>query len=77
MGCVNLVNREYCFLNEQLSAEEFERKAKQLRPLIRDRVEDLQNQLAQLAKQSIRRATYILKSEDCVGDHIRNSRNCY
>lgn len=74
-GCSNLVGKQYCYLNEQLSKEEYEKKIEVLA------LGDYKNVLSSRAgfeKYRLKfpkRFAQILNCENCTGDNIKNSRN--
>ncbi|MFA5828941.1 MAG: hypothetical protein WC843_00380 [Candidatus Gracilibacteria bacterium] len=76
-GCVGLYQKQYCFFNKQLSKEEYERnvKAYQIQnttyhPTIRAKMREIKKTIPQIGIHQV-------KTEDCVGDHITESKNCY
>lgn len=76
-GCCGLRQKNYSFFNEQLSKEEYEKRIRlfdlknsSVRKDIFDRLEELKHKIPQ-------RAAHILNSENCIGERITRSRNCY
>lgn len=76
-GCSGLYQKQYCFFNQQLSKEEYEKrlaaidlKDPQQRKMIEQKMEELK-------KSSINLATHHFRTEDCVGDHLSECKNCY
>ncbi|HBB02165.1 MAG: hypothetical protein US89_C0002G0009 [Candidatus Peregrinibacteria bacterium GW2011_GWF2_38_29] len=70
LGCIGLVKKEFCVFNEQKTKEEYEAILKNKNSTqIVSAFEDL--------KSKIPHRDFILKSENCVGNHIENSQNCF
>lgn len=73
--CTNLVNKEYHFMNEPLSKEEYQKRLadfqgnaelmEQMKKLYRDQVRSMK-----------RKYSNIVNCENCTGDYIENSKNC-
>ena len=76
-GCVNLRNKNYCFFNEQLSKEGYTNRIKSIDLGSRKVTEEYQKMFWSLVKENPIRATRILKSENCVGNDIKESKNLY
>jgi len=77
LGCVGLHQKEYCMFNEQLSQEEYEKRLQELdltnlqqRELVLKKVQELQ-------KDSPNLSLHQFQVEDCIGDHLTESKNCY
>lgn len=75
--CFGLSNQEYCILNKKVSKDQYEAKLKDLMPLTTQKIRLLWNQLSQLKKDLPHRACHIYGSENCSGDMIFNSKQCY
>jgi len=76
-GCANLRNKNYCWFNEQLSKEEYQKRRKEI---------DLGSQATKLEYQKkfwnfVRSqpvcATRVLQSVDVTGNDVRSSKNCH
>ncbi len=76
-GCVNLRNKNYCYFNQQLTKEEYLKKRAEIDLGDRKTNEEYQNKFWNFVKENPIRATRILKSENCVGNDIKESRNLY
>jgi hypothetical protein len=74
--CANLHQKEYCFGNEQLSKEEYERKTKSFRGSAA-KTKEMEVKLAELRRTMIHRAANIVNCEECTGDYIESSRRCF
>ena len=68
-GCVGLRRKQYCLYNEQLSKEEYQER-------IQDIVFD-ESQFEALDQEHPRLFSHQYNCEDCFGDYISNSKNCY
>jgi hypothetical protein len=76
-GCSNLINKEYCFFNKQLSKEDYEKALSEIDlggaktiALIKERIHD---ELSDLVVKE----TNQVNNQNCIGDYIRNSKNCH
>ena len=76
-GCVNLRNKNYCFFNEQLTREEYLEKINQIDLGSNKIKKEYENKFWDFVKTNPIRATRILKSENCVGNDIKESKNLY
>lgn len=75
--CAGLNQKQYCFLNQQLKKEEYEAKLASFDLGSRAVREDLLQQFERLKKENPGPENVILKSEDCSGQNIFNSKNCF
>ncbi len=73
--CTNLVQKEYHFMNEKLSREEYE---KRVSDFLSDHkhIEKAKELFADLRKKRIYKYSNIVNGEHCTGDFITNSKNC-
>jgi len=76
-GCVGLYQKQYCIFNEQLTKAEYEKRIASLnlsssihRGLIQERVEALRRKTPNLG-------VHQFSCEDCIGNHLTESKNCY
>jgi len=74
---INLRNKEYCILNEQCTKEEYERKRSELKMHTWSGLKNVASiwEKVRIAK-GMYRDMYNLSSEQCIGDNIKNSKNC-
>lgn len=72
-GCVNLQNKQYCFFNEQLSKEEYEKKVQEARHDIPGTLKKIK----EFQQRFPKRATFQVNCENCLGDHLKDSKNLY
>ncbi|MBI3619189.1 hypothetical protein HY213_04130 [Candidatus Peregrinibacteria bacterium] len=76
-GCINLRNREYCFLNEQCSREEYERH---IEPYCRgewSKEREMEQMFAEHALRFPRKHLEMLQCERSLGDNLTNCKNTY
>ncbi len=73
--CSNLRQKQYHFLNQPLTKEEYERRVRELRGSSA-KMEEMRGKWADLQKTMIHRYANIVNSESCTGDFIENSKNC-
>jgi len=76
IACFGLRQKQYCFMNKQLSREEFEKIAKEYEYLTHANIEDLHKKLDQLKADLPHSQSHIYASENCSGDGIYNCKNC-
>lgn len=74
-GCVNLHSAQYCWFNEQLTQEEYEKRRAAFwqQP---DFMEQAAQQLETLKRSLPHRADQIKQSENCTGDDLAYCQNC-
>jgi CxxC-x17-CxxC domain-containing protein len=77
IGCFGLVNKEYCIFNEQLAQQEYEKRREELSVLTPSIIDVLRGKLRELSARLPHRSSHIFASENCSGDMIFNSKNCY
>jgi hypothetical protein len=73
--CANLRHKEYHFLNEPVSKNEFQQKWSLLSSL--NGIQQFKKQFEELKKKSIYKENNNINCENCVGDHLVNCKNCY
>ena len=73
----NLRNKSYVFRNKQLSKEEYQEKMKEINLGKRSVYEKLKREFDELTKEAIKKNVKIVRSENCVGDDIFNSKNLF
>ena len=74
--CVNLAQREYCVMNEQLSKSDYERFIDRQKPGGFSAVSSWLTKFDAFAARFPKKYAHILRSEDCSGDYIMTSRDC-
>lgn len=75
-GCVNLRNKSNCFLNEQLSVEEYQDKVREIKGSYK-KIEDFKKKFIEFSKTLPRRANNNLKTVNSTGDYLTECRNVY
>ena len=76
-GCVNLRNKQYCFFNEQLTKEEYEKRRAEIDLGDRGVLEKYKSLFCEIVKKNPVRAVWIEKSENVSGNFVMNSKNCH
>ncbi len=74
-GCVGLVRKEFCFFNEQLTKEQYEKRMAEYRPGSYRQNELAMSRTLDLAKNRIVKHYHGRNCEDVTGDYLYNSRN--
>ena len=75
-GCVNLRNKEYYFLNEKCSKDEYEEKILALDLGNSEKLKQYRNNFVNFCKKIPQRSANIRNSENSIGHDIFNSKNC-
>lgn len=73
-GCVNLKNKSNCFLNEQLSREEYLKKINELKGSYK-KMEEARLSFIELTKKTPRRINNNFKNANSTGDYITECKN--
>ena len=76
-GSVGLRQKRYCFFNEQLSKEEYQKRLSELDIKDPAQLAIQRARFEELKKEVPRRSAIIMNSENCFGDQIIDSKNCY
>ncbi|MFA4845791.1 MAG: hypothetical protein WC654_04500 [Patescibacteria group bacterium] len=74
--CFGLRSKQYCYLNEQCSKEEYERRLQAHLPLTTEGIGHMREKLTAFSVTLPHRALHVFGSEDCTGDMVFNSRRC-
>jgi len=74
-GCVNLRNKQYYFLNEKCSKEEYSQKLKALRMNETSGLEKLMKHFQGFLQKFPHRYMVGVQNEDCVGNYLQNCKN--
>lgn len=74
-GCVNLVGKKYCFLNQQLTPEEYQSKVDAIMGS-HQKIEDFKKEFNPFVLQFPKSATRNSKAENCVGNNVMNAKDC-
>ncbi len=73
-GCVNLRNKQYYFLNKKYSKEEYQEKIKEV--FAKNSISELFKSFKKFCLKFPHKYAEIVRSENCSGDFIFNSKNC-
>lgn len=73
----NLRNKSYCIENLQYSKEEYFKKKADLGLNTRKGIENARERFNELWQKSIHRHLKLTNTNNVIGDHVTNSRNCY
>lgn len=76
--CVNLQNQQYCFMNEKLSKDEYEKRVKESKE--QNINEDLLQKFLELKAKSPMKWMNEMNTENCSGNYLvncKNSHECY
>jgi len=77
-GCTNLRNKSYCFFNEQLTKEEYEKRMKEIDLGDREVLEKYRKKFEEVRNASIMEATYVdPKNINSVGDQLWEAKDCH
>lgn len=76
-ACVNLRNKKYCWWNEQLTKDEYEKRRSEINLGDRNVLSRELKKFKEFVKTQPVRAVRNDKSENVVGNYITNSKNCY
>ncbi len=74
-GCVNLRHATNCFFNEQLTAEEYRRRVDEITGS-RTKIAEARRRFEELARNLPRRENSNLKSVNCIGNYLIESKDC-
>ncbi len=75
-GCVGKKHKEYLFLNEQLSKEEYEEKTQGILASS-EKLAEFKKQFEEIKKRAIYKYARNTNAENCTGDILRNCKNCF
>ena len=75
-GCVNLRNKSNCFFNEQLSAEEYQKRIKEIKGSYK-KTEEIKNKFIEFSKTFPRRENNNLKTVNSTGDYLSETKNVF
>lgn len=73
-GCVNMSHAQYCIFNEKYTREEYERKVKVIKSWPQAKID---KELQELKYKHPRVYMHQNMTENCFGDYVINSKNCY
>lgn len=73
--CSNLRQKQYHYLNQPMTKEEYERRVRELHGSYA-KMEEMREKWMELTKNMVHRYSNIVNSERCTGDFIENSKTC-
>ena len=74
-SCVNLMNKEFCFFNEQLTKADYENKIKSLALMSRAFLHEMRAKFLEFAAQFPQRYMHGYNNENSSGDYLNNCKN--
>lgn len=77
IGCFDLRNKKYCIFNKQYSKEEYDRLKQEYKYLTPAKIASIKQQLNELKRNLPHVQSHIYASENCTGESVYNSRNCF
>ncbi len=75
-GCVNLVNRQYCLFNQQLTKEEYKKQMEYWDIGSYAKLGEARAKFEDLYITTPRRFAMTTQTEDSIGDDMKNTKNC-
>lgn len=75
-GCVNLRNKSNCYFNEQLSAEEYQKRIKEIRGSYK-KMEEIKKKFEEFCKTLPRKENNNLKTLNSTGDYLFECKNVH
>lgn len=75
VGCVNLINQEYCIFNKKYTKEEYAKELENLKLNTTEGIEKLAAEFEEFRKKFPQRAVTSIKSTNASGNWLRNSEN--
>lgn len=76
-GCSGLRNKEYCIFNEQKTREEYEKFVEEFDFCNGDAFSEAEGRYIEIMMSVPRKNLAEVNNENCVGDHLHNSKNCF
>ncbi|MBI4994186.1 hypothetical protein HZC21_00890 [Candidatus Peregrinibacteria bacterium] len=74
-GCANIINKEYCFWNEQLTKEEYQNKLNALNLNSYTNIKNLWEYFLEFSKKFPRKYMHGFHNEDSTGDYLNYCKN--
>jgi hypothetical protein len=75
--CSNLANKSYYLWNKPCTKEEFEAAKNKILCGSWHEFTQAKEEFEKMKQQAVRRFTYLLKCENCTGDHLLSCKNCF
>lgn len=76
-GCCNMRQKQYCFFNEQLSKEKYIERIKEFNSNKRENTAKAIGNMENLKSKIPHKASHVLNCENCTGEYISSSKNCF
>jgi hypothetical protein len=76
-GCANLRNKQYYMWNQPKTREEYLAELSRTNIGSFSSYETLRNHFLDVRRKAIHKYAHILRSENCIGDYISNSKDCF
>jgi hypothetical protein len=77
IGCSNLINKSFCIFNVQLTKDEYLKKVKSFNLLSYKNLKEVEKKFKlEIKNKTIRKFANIVRSINCTGDNIGDSKNC-
>jgi hypothetical protein len=77
IGCANLIRKKNCIFNEQFTKGEFEKKRNELGLNTYSGLKKFEVEYQEFLKKQIRKYLDVLNCDNCLGDHLNDSKNAY
>jgi len=77
IGCFGLRNKHHCIFNHQYSKEEYKNLKQKYEYLTPEKITFLKQNLDELKQNLPHIQSHIYSSENCTGENIYNSKNCF
>jgi len=77
IGCANLIRKKNCIFNEQLTDEEFGKRKKELALNTHSGLKKFEKEYQRFFEKRPRKYLDVLNCENCLGDHLSDSKNAY
>jgi len=75
--CSRLSHKQYCYKNKQLTKEEYEKVKTEFLKNLETKLEDYKKEFREVIVSQPKKYVQMLRSENCSGDNIFDSKNCY
>lgn len=75
-GCANLRGKQYYFLNQPCTKEEYIQKLKQVNLGSYASLQEWQNKFTPIRAAALRKYAQFIKTTNCTGDNLKNAKNC-
>ncbi|MFH0819088.1 MAG: hypothetical protein V1898_03795 [Patescibacteria group bacterium] len=76
-ACINLINKKYCFFNEELTQAEYEKKTQEINLNTVNGIFEIQMKFLDFTKRFPHPFMNGFQNENCTGDNLNNSKNAH